>query len=295
MAKPDWEHLATFVEVTRAGSLSAGARQLGISQPTAGRHIGSLEAALGVTLFVRHSRGLSLTPQGTALFAEADELARRMEAMLRDAGDAPTEGSGCGRISAAEPIGGVALTPLLRQLRRQHPQLRFEIVIDNSPANLSQREADLAVRMFKPAQLDLVATRIGEVPLGMFATHDYLQAHGEPRRIGDLGDHTLIGHDRDPFWHRAVAELGLSSRDFGYRSDNLLAQLQAVRDSVGIGVVHVALAARDASLVRVLPELRLPALEMWLVMHRDLRTNLAVRTVFDELSVFLRQYVRQAA
>ena len=291
MSEPDWEHLSTFVAVARTGSLTAGARQRGISQPTAGRHVQALEEALSVTLFVRHPRGLTLTDEGSALFEDAAAIAGRIQALFRGAHPAASQVAGSVRISAAEPIGGHAITPVLRSLRQTHPDLRFEIVIDNSPANLWKREADIAVRMFRPTQLDLHAKRVGEIELGMFATDEYLARHGVPDGIGAARQHTLIGNDRDAFWHRAIAELGLSPRDFAYRSDSLLAQIQAIRDSVGIGVMHVPLAARDPHLIRVLPELALPPLEMWLLMHRDLRGNLAARTVYAALGEALRAYL----
>lgn len=291
MSGPDWEHLATFVAVARAGSLTGGARDLGISQPTAGRHIGALEQALGTSLFVRHARGLALTDDGAALFEGADDVARRLEAVLRGPGGASGEVAGSVRISAAEPVGGHAIAPALIALGEAHPRLHIQLVIDNSPADLSRREADVAVRMFRPTQLDLVARRIGEVELGMFASKRYLERRGMPRGLEDLEGHRIIGHDRDAYWHRAIAELGLPASAFAYRTDSILAQIQAVRDGVGIGGLHLALAARDPDLVRVLSELPLQPLEMWLVMHRDLRGNPAVRTVYDQLATTLGEYL----
>lgn len=287
-----WEYFATFLAVAESGSLSAAAQRLGISQPTAGRHVLALEEQLSVTLFIRHARGLSLTDEGAALFGQGRDIAERMEALFRNAQGAEATLRGSVRISAAEPVGVHAMGPCLAQLRRDLPEIDLELVIDNSPANLSSREADIAARMFNPTQLELIARRIGTVELGLFASRDYLARHGVPKGIQARSGHTWIGMDRDPAWHRFIEQAGLSARDFGYRCDNILAQIQAVRDGVGVGVMHLALGTRDESLVRVLPELPLPPLEMWLVMHRDLRGHAAVRTVFERLVSGLDAYLK---
>ena len=246
MSSPDWEHLGTFVAVAAHGSLTAAAQQRGISQPTAGRHIQALEEALGVTLFVRHARGLTLTDQGAELFEESREVASRMEAIFRRArGEEAAELSGTVRVTAAEPIGAHALAPCFAQLRRDLPQVAIELVVDNSPANLSRREADIAARMFKPTQLDLVARRIGEVKIGMFASRSYVKRHGKPRGMDADSGHTWIGMDRDPSFHEFIRQLGISPRVFGFRCDSILAQIQAVKEGIGIGGLHLSLAARD--------------------------------------------------
>ncbi|MDH5670676.1 MAG: LysR family transcriptional regulator [Myxococcales bacterium] len=294
-AQPAWEHLQTFVAVARTGSLTAAAEQLGISQPTAGRHMRALEEALGVALFVRHSRGLELTEAGAALATDGAEIESRMHAAFRRGAGQPADLSATVRISAAEPIGVHAIAPTLAKLRDELPEVTLELAIDNSPANLSRRDADLAIRMFRPSQLDLVATRVGEVELGLFASQDYLKRHGAPGGVDALieggGGHTFIGMDRDPAWHRFIAELGIAAERFAYRSDNILAQMQAVRDGIGIGVMHAPLAARSKDLRWVLPELPIPPLEIWLVMHRELRGHAAVSAVRERLLDALKRYV----
>ncbi len=292
MTSPDWELLSTFVAVARAGSLTAGAQTLGISQPTAGRHVQSLEDALGTPLFVRHARGLSLTEEGDRLLTSAQEVADRVEAIFRDRPATPEALAGTVRISAAEPIGVHAIAPCLAALRQELPDVALELVIDHSPANLSSREADIAIRMFRPRQLDLVASRIGEVEIGMFASQAYLERHGAPQLVEPGAGHTFIGYDRDATWHQAIAKLGLSARDFAYRCDSIPAQIQAARDGVGIAALHAPLAARCPELARVLPELSLPGIEMWLVMHRELRGHGTVRAVHERLRETLTRYVQ---
>jgi len=292
MIGPDWEHLSTFVAVADSGSLTGGAERLGISQPTASRHIQALEEALELILFVRHPRGLTLTDRGAELFTAAREVAERVDALFLRARGAPAALAGAVRISATGPIGVHAMAPSLAALRAELPEITVELTIDDRPTNLSRREADMAARMFRPSQPELVVEHLGELEVGMFARRDYLERQGLPERIEGSSGHTWIGSDRDPTWHRLIGQLGVQARYFGYRCDNPLAQIQAIGEGVGIGTMHAALAARDNRLVRVLPDLAIAPDEMWLVMHRELRGNAGIRTVFDRLADALREYAR---
>jgi len=286
----DWSWFQTFVSAAKAGSFTAAAEALGSSQPTVSRHIQALEDALGVTLFVRHARGLALTDRGAELLDTAESLGTQVDALMRRATGMREVPAGDVRVSANEPIGVHVLMPCLAKLRAKHPDVQVELVIDNRSADLRRREADIAVRMFEPRQLDLIAKRIGEVSLGLFASRAYIKKHGKPCSIADREGHTLIGFDNDPDWARQIRELGLSSADFAFRTDSLNAQLAAVTAGVGIAGTHVRIAER-LGLVRVLPELPIAPLPIWLVTHEELRTSAAVRVVFNALEEHLRKHV----
>ncbi|MBW2732217.1 MAG: LysR family transcriptional regulator [Deltaproteobacteria bacterium] len=285
-----WSHIETFVRVAEAGSLSAAAKDLQQSQPTLSRQIQAFESSLGVQLFVRHARGLKLTERGAELLQQAQGLDHDVQVFLRRASGMRQEPQGNVRISAAEPIAVFALPPALAQLRSAYPKIGLELVVDNGTANLSRREADIAVRMFRPTQLDLVAKQIGSVEMGLYASRDYLARHGDLKHIEDISHHTLIGFDKDNLWDDALQRMRLRPEHFAVRTDSLLAQVQYTREGVGLGALHVPLATRDPGLVRVLPELPLGALELWLVVHSDVRTNPAVRVVLAALEEQLRVY-----
>ena len=287
MSGPDWKLLETFVRVAEKGSLSAAAASLGTSQPTASRHIQALEGELGARLFVRHSRGLTLTDRGAELFAAARDLDEGVQAVFRRAAGLREAPRGSVRISVNEPLGVYVLPSYFAELRQACPEISIEVVIDNAVANLSRREADLAVRMFRPEQLALVARRVGMTRIGLFASRSYLRRAGVPKEVEDARRHTLIGSDRDLAWARAVTAIGFSPTDFAFRTDSLVTQVQAMVHGVGIGATHPRIAARHPTLVPVLPKLPLPPIEVWLAMHEDLRGNLAVRAVFDSLRIFL--------
>ena len=293
MASPTWRLLETFVRVAENGSLSAAAELLGTSQPTLSRSVQALEAELGARLFVRHSRGLTLTSRGQELFSAARALDDGVQAVFRRAAGLREAPKGTVRVSVNERLGVYELPRCFAQLRQDYPDVKLEVVIENTVSNLSRREADIAVRMFRPQQLALVARRVGTLGLGLFATESYLKRLGLPEGPADLGHHTLIGSDRDPSWARAMRSVGLSPNDFAFRTDSLVAQVEAVLHGVGIGALHLKFAAGHPSLVRVLPRLPIPEREIWLVMHEDLKGNPAVRTVFDALLRFLSADVAQ--
>jgi DNA-binding transcriptional LysR family regulator len=290
----DWTLLQSFLAVAETGSLSTGAKRLDASQPTISRHIQTLEKQLGYKVFLRHSRGVELTDQGAQLYEQARGLDAQIAAIVRRQPLARPEAMGTVRISVNEPLGLYVLPEWLVQVRSQYPQLELELVVDNSLADLSRREVDLAVRMLRPEPSHLVGKKVGLVPLGLFAHRSYIERKGEPQRLEDIANHTVLGMDADPLWPSQVASLGLRREDFVLRTDSLSLQYEALLAGVGIAGTHLALARRHPELVQVLKQVPLPALEMWVVVHEELRRERAISTVFESLCEFLSAYVRSA-
>lgn len=289
-----WELWRTFLAVAKTGSLSAAARALALTQPTVGRHVDSLEMSVGVPLFTRSQTGLVPTPTALTLVPHAEAMAASAEALKRTAsGDAEGE-SGVVRLAASEIMGVEVLPQLLAGFCASYPRIVLEIAVSNRQENLLRRDADLAVRMARPTQEALVARRIGDVPIGLFAHRSYVERRHLPRHPADIFKHELIGVDRDAarLGGLTIADRPLTQDVFAYRSDNDLAQLAALRAGLGIGVCQIAIARRSADLVAVLPDQVQFRLEMWLVMHEDLRTSRRIRLLFDHLSVALLDYVR---
>lgn len=288
----DWRWLHTFLVAAQAGSLSKAAKILEISQPTASRHIQALEASTRTTLFVRHSRGLTLTDEGAALFEEARGLDQHVRALLRRTAGTAQAPRGVVRLSVNEPVGVYVLAPWYGLLRRAYPQITLEVVIDNRAAKLSEREADLAVRMFRPTQLDLVASKVADVPLGLYAHQRYLEAHRDvPLELEHVERHTLAGFDMDPSWLEAISELGMRPELFTWRCNSIAAHIEAVRAGSVIGGLHVHMASGIPGLVRVFEQFPLPPLELWVVCHEGLKDRPAIRAVRRSLMEFLRGYV----
>lgn len=298
-AEPGWELYRSFLAVLQEGSLSGAARVLGLAQPTLGRHVEALEAALGLALFTRSQLGYAPTEAALALQPAAQALATAAAALRRVASAQGGDGrqvKGTVRISASEVVGVEVLPPILAALRRQHPALVVELSLSNRLEDLLQREADIAVRMQRPQQDVLVARRIGHIALGLHARDDYLARHGTPRTVDELAGHALIGFDRETAFIRSLRrELGgLKRDDFALRSDSDLAQLAAIRAGLGIGFCQVGLARRDARLKRVLARRFAVRLETWVAMHQDLRDSPRCRAAFDALCSGLQAYIATA-
>jgi DNA-binding transcriptional LysR family regulator len=173
--------------------------------------------------------------------------------------------------------------------RRRHPEVQVEMVVSNRASSLHRRDADLALRMFRPKQEDLVARRLPDLELGFFCHRDLLGPGEAARGMEVLHRHPVIGFDRDTQFLEAARALGipLSPHDFDLRCDSILAQTQMVRAGLGAGVVHVGIARRYPELVRVMRQLPIPALELWLVCHRDVRHNRRIRALMDHLAWWL--------
>lgn len=292
-----WELYRSFLGVLREGSLSGAARALGITQPTAGRHVAALEKALGVVLFTRSQVGLMPTEVALALQTHAEAM-ESTAASLERAATSQGEGvRGVVRISASEVIGVEVLPPIVARLREQHPALKVELVSTNRVQDLLRREADIAVRMVRPKQEQLVARRIGKVELGFHARKEYLLRRGTPRRMEELAGHAVIGYDQPSAFVRNAGKAlqGYGREAFSLRTDSDLAQLALIRAGAGIGICQVGLARRNEALIRVLPRTFSMKLETWVTMHEDLRNSPRCRAAFDALVEGLQHYIGSQA
>ncbi len=285
MNEPAWDLYRTFLAVLREGSLSGAARRLGLAQPTVARQVEALEAALGVELFLRSRLGLVPTDKAFDLQPLAETLAATSAALLRSARAGTDEVAGTVRIGASEMVGLHHLPPILARLRRNHPRLAIELVLSNAAEDLPRRDADLAVRMFAPEQEVLVARRLPPLPLGLYAHADYLGRRGTPLAVEDLSTHDLVGFDRETPALRAFVERYpfFSRAAFALATDSDSAQLAAICAGLGIGVCQVPIARGDPALVRLLPDAFDLSLDLWIVMHEDLRRSRRCRVVFDAL------------
>ncbi|MBC8130993.1 MAG: LysR family transcriptional regulator, partial [Rhizobiaceae bacterium] len=203
----EWTHVRSFLAVLRHGSLSAAARATGLTQPTIGRHIEQFERVLGVVLFTRSPAGLIPTEAAGPIAVHAEAMEVSMAALVRasQAGGDATSPRGTVRISASEIMGLVVLPPLLTALRHAHPGIVIELALNNRTDDLLRRTADIAVRMVRPVQEGLVARKIGDLALRLYAHRSYVARFGLPESVADLQRLHLIGFDRDDHSARAVA------------------------------------------------------------------------------------------
>ncbi|WP_296660518.1 LysR family transcriptional regulator [Paraburkholderia sp.] len=294
--EPNWEWYRSFLHVLQTGSLSAAGRTLGLTQPTVGRHIDSLEAALGLKLFTRSFDGYAPTDAAHELRPYAVGLATTAAALRRVASSHGSGVRGTVRLTASEVIGVEVLPPILAALHDTYPELTIELVLSSRADDLVRREADIAVRMFRPVQEALVARRIGGIEVGLHAHERYLALHGVPESMSDLSRHAVIGFDQETEFIRSTQEkLKTFTRDrFSFRADSDLAQLGAIRAGFGIGACQSPLAARDKRLVRVLQGEFSLTMDTWIAMHEDLRGSARCAVTFAALVSGLNAYLSGA-
>lgn len=284
--KFDWNRARAFLVTAEEGSLSAAARALGMAQPTLGRQVDALEEELGVVLFERVGRGLTLTPSGLELLDHVramGDAANRVS--LSAAGQSQSiEGTVC--IAASETYAAILLPPIIAKLRRAEPGIDIEIVTSNKASDLRRREADIAIRNFRPTEPDLVAKKIRDVPARLYAAPAYLERIGNPKVPYDLRHADFISIDNSGMFLKGLNALGLNlaQRNFPIFTENYLVMWELVKHGLGIGVLDGNIGDAEPLVRRALPELEPLMFPIWLVAHREVNTSRRIRVVFDLLA-----------
>jgi DNA-binding transcriptional LysR family regulator len=283
---PDWSLIQSFLAVAEAGSLSAAARQLNRSQPTLGRHIQTLEQELGCQLFDRHARGLRLSSSGTLLLPMAREMHAQMNAIAFSVAGQSQQLSGTVRIAASVFASHYVLPPILAHIRQQEPSIELELVPSDSSENLLFRAADIAVRMYRPSQLDIITRHVCDLPLGVFAAHSYLDRRGTPETIDQLLQHDLVGYDSNDLILRTTRSLGwkIDHKDFATRCDNQATYWELVRAGCGIGFSQSAIGRADPLVQELHLGLEIPPLPVWLAAHHAMRQTPRISRVWTLLN-----------
>jgi DNA-binding transcriptional LysR family regulator len=276
----DWDDVRVFLAVARAGQILGAARALGLNHATVARRLTALEAAFGSELVRRHTNGTDLTAEGETFLIHAERMESEMLAASEAAGAARTALSGTVRIGAPDGFGTGFLAPRLAELSARHPDLTLELVPVPRAFSLSRREADIAVTVERPREGRLVARKLVDYRLGLYAAPAYLEAHGTPRSRDDLAHHRLVGYVEDLIFSPSLAFNAEFSRDWrsSIAVSSALGQIAAVRAGAGIGVLHAFMAHADPGLVPVLPETTLTR-AYWTVVHEDLRTIRRIQAV----------------
>jgi DNA-binding transcriptional LysR family regulator len=291
----DWTLMRSFVAVMDEGSLQAAARKLRSSQPTISRHVAMLEQQLGSVLFERAGR--QLLP--TDLAHSIAEHARVMEASANAIGLALTAKSqattGTVRISASQTSACYLLPPILKKLRESEPGIAIELVASNQISDLLRREADIAVRLVKPEQDSLISRCLGKVTIGIYAHKNYLQGRKIPQSLEELLHHDLIGFDNNGNIILGFKMFGvdIDKNAFQVRTDDHIALLHAVKASMGIGFTATYVGRSDPDLQRLLPDLPITPMPVWLTVHREIRNNPRIRRVYDFLAETIATALRE--
>lgn len=281
--KFDWNRARAFLVTAEEGSLSAAAKALGMAQPTLGRQVDALEEELGVVLFERLGRGLTLTPSGHELLSHVrsmGEAASQMSLAATGRSEA-LEGSIC--ITATEVTAIYDLAPIIAKLRKVHPGVEVEVAASDDSKDLRRREADIAMRNYRPKENDLVARKIGEEVAMLYASPDYIEKFGVPTKLKDLKKHEFVGFDGSDEMVKQLSGIGLeiSENNIIVRPGNHLVHWELTKAGVGIGIMPERVGDLEPKVRSLMPSFRKMAYPVWLVAHRELHTSRRVRTVFD--------------
>ena len=281
----DWTYIRAFLAVAETGSLTAAAKKIGQSQPTLGRHVKAAEAALGTHLFVRVASGLQLTEAGLLLLEPARDMERAYARMATLAAGHDERLSGTVRITASVVISHYLLPPIIAEIRSSEPDIEIELVPSDTTENLVFREADIAIRMFRPEQLDIVTRKLKEQPLALYAAHDLLLQRGQPKNLKDLAAIPFVGFDRSEMILRQMRKLGfqIDKHYFGVRCDQQAVFWELVRAGCGVGAMQTCIADADPKVRKLSFQPDLPSLPMWLAAHETLHKSPRVKRVWKLL------------
>ena len=289
-SKLDWSLVQSFLAVAETGTLSAAARRLGTSQPTLGRQIKAFEEQLGAELFIRRARGLALTEAGQSLVPAAREVRDSVNRIALTAAGQKQSLSGTVRITASELVSKIHLLAILADIRAVEPEIELELQPSDSTENLLFREADIAIRMYRPEQLDLVAQHLGTLEIGAFAASSYLDKFGRPTTIDEFAGHQFIGYDRNEQIVQGMRSAGLNiDRHFFHtRCDNQIVYWELVRHGCGIGFSQRSVADNDPLVEQIQIDFPIEPLPVWLTAHEVMRSTPRIRRVWDLLRDGLR-------
>ncbi|MCF6233621.1 MAG: LysR family transcriptional regulator [Rhodobacteraceae bacterium] len=282
----NWSLIQSFLAVAETGSLSAGARASGQSQPTLGRHIQALEQTLGAMLFDRHARGLSLSETGGQMLPMAQAMRDAMNQIMLTAAGRSQALEGTVRITASLFASHHLLPPILAHIRKVEPAITLELAPSDTTENLLFREADIAVRMYRPEQLDIVTRHIGDLSMGIFAARSYLKRVGYPQPSSDIRAFDLVGFDRNDMITHSMNAMGwaITRDDFAVRCDNQTTYWELVRAGCGIGFSQTSIGRDDPQVEELDFGVAIPPLPVWLAAHEAMRQMPRIRRVWDLLA-----------
>jgi len=288
----NWNYIKAFLATAEFGSLSAAAKALKTSQPTVGRQITALEADLKIALFERSGREPELTPSGIELLKYVEEMRDAANRFAVVAAGRSETIKGPVAITATEVSAAYMLPPMIRKLQRAEPEIEVELIAENSTGDLKRREADIALRGYRPTQDELISKRVHQGSAGLYASHTYIDELGGLSHSSDLSAANFIAFGQESVYIPALTSVGavVDISQFSLYSGNHLVQWELVKQGLGIGIMANEVGEHETTVQRILPSKLAFPYELWLTSHRELRTSLRIRRVYDFLSEELRAF-----
>jgi DNA-binding transcriptional LysR family regulator len=289
----DWDRVRIFHAVAEVGSFTRAADRLGLSQSAISRQIGALEEHLGTPLFHRHARGLVLTEQGEILLETSSEVARRMAVVESKLGESRDQPAGLLRVHTTVGVGTIWLTAHLAEFAETYPEISISMLVTDAELDLSMREADVAIRLQRPTQSDLIQRRLMTVHTHLYATAAYLERHGTPETPQDLDRHRLVVYGENvnlpvPTLNWSLVA-GLDEDELAPRRrpvlqiNNVYGMLRAVESGLGLASLPDYISTHSPTLQRILPDLEGPSFTAYFVYPEELRSSKRVAVFRDFL------------
>jgi DNA-binding transcriptional LysR family regulator len=282
----DWDKLKIFHAVTQAGSFTKAAEVLNLSQSAISRQIQSLEYELKTTLYERHARGLSLTDNGEILYKTANEVISKIKEVESDLMDKKDKPSGKIVVTTVVGFGGIWLTPRIQEFMEKNPDIEVELIVTDQELDLSTREADIAIWMRQPKQLNYIQKKLIDINYHIYGSSKYLEKFGVPRTVKDLDKHNLITYGRgtpSPLSQKEwILKLGTKiKRKSVMKVNNIYALLLAVDSGVGLAALPDYMTIGKPGLVKVLGEINGPKYEAHFVYPQSLKNVARVQAFRD--------------
>jgi len=289
MQSLNWDDVRLFLAVAREGRLQAAARALGIDHSTIARRMSGLEAALDARLIDRSPRGVVLTAAGELLRDHAERMENEMMGAGAAVGDRAGTVAGSVRLATPEAFGTYLVAPNVHLLHARHPTIELELAPESRSVSLSRREADIAIGLTRPPRGRLVARRLVDYRLGLYAAADYLERHPAIDALDAVKAHPLVWYIDELIDMPELRYFDqiVSDAPTVFRSSSIAAQQAAVANGLGLGILHVFAAEQDRRLRRVLPEVEVTR-SYWLLMHADQQRLPRIRAVVDFLDEVVR-------
>jgi DNA-binding transcriptional LysR family regulator len=290
----DWDDLRHFLAIARHGSLSAAARSLGVRQSTMGRRLAALEERSGAKLLQRTPRGYVLTPTGEAVLGNVERIESEALSVERVITGQDVKLEGTIRVTSVETLAVEILIPIFHAFQQAFPGVSLELVADARSLSLTRREAEVALRLSRPTQQELVARRVADLGAAIYAAPAYLERYGLPDlAAGSPGHRRIMVQEEllqlpEAQWFETLT----SRADVVLRNNSRFADLAAAVN--GMGLVCLARYLGDGRpLMRLDPPHQPPSREVWLVVHQDIRHMPRIRAFTEFLTTALKQRARQ--
>ncbi|MCF6344548.1 MAG: LysR family transcriptional regulator [Devosiaceae bacterium] len=293
----DWDKLRIFHASAEAGSFTHAAEKLGMSQPAVSRQISALEADLKLKLFIRHARGLVLTEVGEQLFRTAQQMSWELAQVEEQMSETQSVPAGPLLVTTTVGLGATWLAPRINEFLSLYPTIQLEIKLQDAELDLAMREADIAIRLHRPTQSEMIQRKLFTVHFHIYASKSYLAKNGQPDNVEQLDKHRII-----TFGDPAPAFLGdinylerlgrkeNSRRPVALKVNSIYGMLQAVRAGIGIAMLPDYATRGEPELARILGEVELPEFETFFVYPPTLKNSKRVAVFRDFLVKKSRQW-----